>query len=99
MLKTIFLLGRQPNLGLAELESLSSTSGIQQFGPSAAVSDETIDASVIDRLGGTLKIGRVELTTDEKDWNKIEDLLIETFLDIVVDMPEGKINLGISCYG
>jgi tRNA G10 N-methylase Trm11 len=56
LLNYIAILGRQPELGLVELESLLGRGEVQPFGPQAALVDRKLD---IIRLGGVVKIGEV----------------------------------------
>jgi tRNA G10 N-methylase Trm11 len=51
----IAILGRQPELGLLELESLVGAPNIEPFGTAALLSDNP----GIDRLGGAIKIGEI----------------------------------------
>ena len=52
----IAILGRQPELGLVELESLLGPEALKPFGRQAALLSREID---VNRLGGTVKTGRV----------------------------------------
>ncbi|MDF2461402.1 MAG: hypothetical protein K0S68_805 [Candidatus Saccharibacteria bacterium] len=54
LLNYIAILGRQPELGLVELESLLGPAGVRPFGRQAALVSESLD---IERLGGSLKLG------------------------------------------
>jgi tRNA G10 N-methylase Trm11 len=99
MLKTIFILGRQPELGFAELERVDPGLNISKFSENIALSDQKVESSLINRLGGTLKIAQIETIIQMSPWSEIEKKLAETFLDQIVGLPDGKINLGISCYG
>jgi tRNA G10 N-methylase Trm11 len=51
----IAILGRQPELGLLELESLVGAPNVEPFGAAALLSDNP----GIDRLGGTIKVGEI----------------------------------------
>ncbi len=52
----IALLGRQPELGLVELESLVGSDGVEPFGRQSAVLGSRYD---LDLLGGAQKMGRI----------------------------------------
>lgn len=86
-MKYLAVLGRQPEISLAELEALFSN--VQQISHNLASFDEPIHSSNtgatprIDRLGGTLKLA-VKLTTKP--------------LDFFQSLPDGKITLGVSDY-
>jgi tRNA G10 N-methylase Trm11 len=91
----IALLGRQPKIGLAELESL--------FGEATPVGDHAAfvksDAADISRLGGTLKLARPIAEIPTTEWRKISDFITNNFLSYLSDLPSGKVKLGISIYG
>ncbi|HSE29851.1 MAG TPA: methyltransferase domain-containing protein [Candidatus Saccharimonadales bacterium] len=90
----IALLGRQPKIGIAELESIYSD--VTPVGKQAAFVNNEIN---IARLGGTLKVAEQIDEFQSTDWRRISDLLIKNFLNYVATMPEnGKIKLGISIY-
>jgi tRNA G10 N-methylase Trm11 len=99
MYKNIFTLGRQPNLGIAELERLFGSENIHPIVSDVAASSSSIKSSFFSRLGGTQKIGEVIAEVDNMSWPEIEDYIKNVLLDKILDNIEGKINLGISCYG
>ncbi len=80
-MKYLAQLGRLPDISIAELSSLFPDSKIEKITPQVAVF-ETAKKPNINRLGGTLKLGR---------------LLKNTPVDFLVNLPfEGKITLGVS---
>lgn len=99
MFKTLSILGRQPALGLAELESLFGAEKIQPISSSSALID--IDATEVtyDRLGGSIKLCKVLTELDTTDWHKITDYLIEHVPKHVCCLVPGKVKFGISVYG
>lgn len=94
----ICMLGRQPRLGLAELESLFGSDKLQPLGTEAALL--TIDPSQIDqaKLGGTIKIARLLTTLTTTNWRTITDKLVDFVPQHVTSLPEGKLTLGISAH-
>lgn len=91
----IALLGRQPELSIAELERV--------FGDVSWFSAETALINTpspidIQRLGGSQKIGRVILTVDTTDWRRVSDAIVRHYTKIWLATP-GKITLGMSAYG
>lgn len=96
--KTICILGRQPALGLAELESLYGASQVMPFGDNAVLE---LDPSGIDfqRLGGTIKVTKVLATDIGSSWSAVEKYLLKNIPDHLEHLPEGKFTLGLSCYG
>lgn len=99
MSNTVCILGRQPSLGLAELESLFGADNVRPVGQQAAeVSLDSSKVSII-RLGGTLKVCKQVAKLPFADWRGIEKYLSENIEDLLTDTPEGKLKLGISAYG
>src|SRR5712664_1503071 len=96
--KSICLLGRQPALGLAELESLYGPEHIRPL-DGAALLDIPAEDINFKRLGGTIKVARVLVDMDTADWDKLAKYLIDKVPDYVQQHPEGKFTLGLSVYG
>ncbi len=96
---SVCILGRQPALGLAELESLYGADKVRSVGGVAALID--LDPPQIDfsRLGGTVKFCKVLTILDTTDWNKLQAFLEENVAPHVAYLPEGKMKLGLSAIG
>lgn len=90
----IALLGRQPALGMAELEKVHGD--VKWFSDHSAVI--TTDDFSIEKLGGTLKAGRIVATLPRGDWRTSSMKLVKAYTDAWSGV-EGKITLGISAYG
>jgi tRNA G10 N-methylase Trm11 len=90
----IAILGRQPALSMAELESLYGEK-VRWFSDIAG----TIDSASfsIDHLGGTQKAGRVTLEL-RGDWRQVSQKIAQTYAKKWA-AHDGKITLGISAYG
>lgn len=90
----IAILGRQPELGAAELERLYGD--VSWFSEdSVTVSTESIS---INRLGGSQKIGRVVKELQQTDWPSVSKFLVSHFNESFAE-SDHKITLGISAYG
>jgi len=91
----ISLLGRQPELSIAELERVFTN--VSWFSAESARinTDEVID---IQRLGGSQKIGRISLEIPSTDWRTISTRIVRHYSD-AWKTSEGKITLGLSAYG
>ncbi len=93
---TICILGRQPEIGLAELEALYGAENVRPVGETCALVNAEVDFS---RLGGTVKtadlLSTVTGTNLRAAFAKIGKLLPK----LATDMPEGKVKLGLSLYG
>lgn len=96
----VCILGRQPALGIAELEGLFGASALTPVGETAvllAVDPNTVNFK---RLGGTVKAGKLLHEFKKTDWNGIEEYLEKHFPEHLKYLPEdGKLNLGLSTYG
>lgn len=99
MSQSIAILGRQPALGLAELESLFGSDAVLPAGPIAALLE--VDATTIDfnRLGGSLKLARVLTKLESTQWPAIEKQLRKAIEAQLQYVPEGKIKIGLSVHG
>ena len=89
----IAMLGRQPAIGMAELERVFGD--VTWFSENvAAIQTDSFDVT---RLGGTLKAGRVvgELSGD---WRRASEQLVKTY-SAKWGNYDGKITLGLSAYG
>lgn len=90
----IALLGRQPELSIAELERVYGD--VSWFSREfAAVNTDKLD---IQRLGGTQKAGRVILTLPTTDWRKVSEAVVKQYAK-TWSGREGKITLGLSAHG
>lgn len=90
----IAILGRQPALGMAELER--SFEHTTWFSPTCA----RVDTSHIDieQLGGTLKAGRIVAELSNSDWRRASMKIVRAYTE-AWRASESKITLGISAYG
>ena len=98
-MESLLILGRQPALGLAELESLYGAKAVQTAGTHAAVVDVDPCLLAFDRLGGSTKFAKVLTTLDTIDWREIEKFLLNVSPGHSQSMPKGKMQLGLSLYG
>jgi len=91
----ITILGRQPNLGMAELEQLYGSDQIDWFSDMSAI--VRANDFNFERLGGTQKAGRV-VAELRGNWQSVSKRLVSGYSAAWHD-HEGKITLGISAYG
>jgi tRNA G10 N-methylase Trm11 len=96
---SIVILGRQPALGLAELESLYGPEKVQPLGSSAALVRVDPCLLAFDRLGGSVKFCRPLTTLDTTNPKQIEKFLVGVAPAHSQRMPEGKMHLGLSLLG
>lgn len=98
MYKMIYILGRQPAIGLAELESLYDAKSLRPVGDYAAIVSNDSQIS-FNRIGGAIKVGEILAKIDSTDLNVIKKQLEKIITAHLTNLPEGKLKLGISCYG
>lgn len=92
----IAILGRQPALGMAELEHLYGSDQTRWFSDHSALIETNQFA--IETLGGTQKAGRVVSTLNQADWHQASTKIIQAYAQTWAGY-NGKITLGISAYG
>ncbi len=101
---SICVLGRQPALGLAELESLYGADAVSSVSSQAAGLRLEPAAINFARLGGSTKLANVIATLPSPSWKLIEKELVRiaraTTSDSGLQATEsGKFNIGISALG
>lgn len=90
----IAMLGRQPHIGMAELERVFVKT--RWFAHDCAIVDA--DSFDIQRLGGTVKAGRIVHELSGTDWRQTSMEIVRLYSDKWSEAT-GKITLGISVYG
>ncbi len=91
----IAILGQQPHISLAEIESLYPNAKIENLNHQAALVDVgTGDELSITNLGGTIKVAAP--LSDEKDINDALTFITNYYQK---NKPESKVNIGLSYYG
>lgn len=92
----IAILGRQPALGIAELERLHGADSVRWFNDNTAtVASTSFD---FNRLGGSQKAGRVIGTLNSGDWRRLHNFVVQHYSQLW-QTHQHKITLGISAYG
>lgn len=92
----IAILGRQPALGVAELEHLYGADKTHWFSDQSATIKT--DRFSIERLGGTQKAGSVVIELTGGDWHRVSQKIVQAYAQAWSGF-DGKITLGISAYG
>jgi tRNA G10 N-methylase Trm11 len=98
-MQSLLILGRQPALGLAEVESLYGGNKLQPVSDKAVIVDIDPCLLAFDRLGGSVKFCKILTTLDTVSWPEIEKFLIKVSPVQSETMPAGKMTLGLSLYG
>ena len=92
----IAILGRQPAIGMAELEHLYGADSTRWFSEqSATIKTNKIS---IERLGSVQKIGKVVFELPHGDWQRVSMKIVQMYREKWSSI-EGKITVGISAYG
>ncbi|MGH7237683.1 MAG: hypothetical protein ACREGF_04060, partial [Candidatus Saccharimonadales bacterium] len=97
-MQSLCVLGRQPALGLTELESLYGPGKVRPLGDIALLD---IDPCVLnfDRLGGSIKFCKVLSVIEASKWPSVLKFLMEVAPRQAGQMPDGKMYLGLSLHG
>lgn len=95
---SVCILGRQPALGLAELESLYGAGHVQPFGQHVLL-DVAAEEINFKMLGGTIKTARILSELPYHDFRNLSKYLIEEVPRHLHTLPEGKFTIGLSAYG
>lgn len=98
-MQSLLVLGRQPALGLAEIESLYGAGKLRPVGDQAVIVDVDPCLLAFDRLGGSTKFAKVLTELETTKWKQIEKFLLQVSPDHSKRMPEGKMLLGLSTIG
>ena len=98
-MQTLAILGRQPSIGLAELESLFGADKITPLSGSGVLIDVPAENIPFARLGGTVKLGGVLSTLNTTNWKELERYIVPAAEKHSSDVPEGKLTIGLSIYG
>jgi tRNA G10 N-methylase Trm11 len=104
-MQSVMVLGRQPELGLAELESLYGADKLRPVdakkgaGPPAVVVDVDPCLLAFERLGGSVKFCKLLTTLETTEWGEIEKFLVGVSPGHSERLPEGKLLLGLSVIG
>ena len=96
--QSLFILGRQPALGLAELESLYGSENVTPL-VSAAIVNVDPKVVVFYRLGGSVKLAKVLTELPYTDFSKLANYIRKNLPAHLQYLPEGKVKFGLSCFG
>jgi tRNA G10 N-methylase Trm11 len=92
----IAILGRQPALGMSELEHLYGEAKTRWFSDQSACI--TAESFSVDYLGGTQKAGLISFELPKSDWRAASTKIAGEYAHKWSNF-EGKLTLGISAYG
>ena len=92
----ISILGRQPEISIAELEQQFGAERLQPFSQEAAI----VDTAQLDvqKFGGTMKAGTIIKEFPATSWHEMSKTIVHHY-ETAWRHHDGKITLGISVYG
>lgn len=95
--KSLFLLGRQPAIGRAELESVLGAEHLRPANERIVVCDLAPNQINFSRLGGSVRLARPVTRIQANKWPQILNEIGRALPGLIDTLPlEGKIKLGIS---
>jgi tRNA G10 N-methylase Trm11 len=97
--RSLFILGRQAAIGIAELESLFGENATTVLNEQCACCDIPANEILFDRIGSSVKLGSFLGTLPLSKWQDIKGALTKFALACAEDVSEGKITIGLSLYG
>jgi tRNA G10 N-methylase Trm11 len=98
-MQSVFILGRQPALGFAELESLYGAENLSRIGSQAALVNSEASLTDFSRLGGSTRQCQVVAMIPTTKWEAVVSQIGPHLHKLINDLPEGKIRLGLSYLG
>ena len=98
-MQSILILGRQPQLGLAELESLYVASSIKLINNQAVGLSVDHQSINFKNIGGSIKLAKFLHELPGSDWDNTVRKIAKLLPKYINDLPEGKIKFGLSAYG
>jgi tRNA G10 N-methylase Trm11 len=98
-MKSFAILGRQPAIGFAELESLFGANSVNKLDSSLGVINREINYLEARNLGSVIKVGKVSANISYSSWQSLENTIYEAMSEELATKTSRKINFGISVYG
>lgn len=91
----IAIIGRQPAIGIAELEKVFGSENIKPISSESVLVNT--DEFNIENFGSILKAGKIIFEAKQSNWNKTSQKIIQYYYDKFSKI-DNKISLGISAY-
>jgi tRNA G10 N-methylase Trm11 len=99
MSDSVLILGRQPELGLAEAESLFGADALKPLPPRAVLITKHHSEIDFNRLGGSTRLCKTLVRLPFTDWSQIQEHLVTNVPKHLGFFPEGKLHVGLSVIG
>jgi tRNA (guanine10-N2)-dimethyltransferase len=98
--QSVFILGRQPAIGRAELESVFGADTLAPVGERAMACALPPNEVNFARLGGSVRLAKPLATLTAAQWNDLVREAAAALPAVIATLPgEGKIKLGVSAIG
>lgn len=98
--RSLFILGRQPAIGRAELESLFGAEHLEPTSEYAIACDIAPADIPFERLGGSVRLAMPIGNHPSANWPQIVQAAIKLLPSLLDTLPaEGKLKLGLSAFG
>lgn len=98
MIKSMFILGRQPAIGRAELESVLGGAHLQPISPTVIGCDIPSSDIPFTRFGGSIRIAKTLHVLNTTAWPNLARYLTDELPKHLGYLPEGKLKLGLSMF-
>src|SRR6185369_6296996 len=95
--KSVFILGRQPAIGRAELESLVGAEHLHVLADDIIAADLLAASIPFSRLGGSIRLGTVIESVPATSWPELAPHITAAVKEHLTTLPtDGKLKLGLS---
>lgn len=97
-MKLLFILGRQPELGVAEIESLYGADSILELQDNILIAEINEEKINFNRLGGSIKLAQILDIAPLDSLDEAFDEALKYIDSQTSNIESGKVNLGFSAY-
>ena len=97
-MKSFAILGRQPAISFAELESLFGSSDVEKLDSHLASINQDITYPMARNMGSVIKVGKIHSNHSYNGWQNLEESIIKALNKELTVKNNKKINFGISVY-
>ncbi len=97
-MKSFAILGRQPAIGFAELESLYGYNSVSKQSSALAFIDQDISYLAARNLGSVIKVGKIHKVLNYSGWDQLESAIFQAIETELTIKSTRKINFGVSVY-
>jgi tRNA (guanine10-N2)-dimethyltransferase len=97
--KSLLILGRQPAIGRAELESILGAQHLEAVGDLAMASDLSVAQIPFGRIGSSIRLAKPVTILQTVKWSVIVEEIAKLFPALLDEQSSGKVTLGLSVYG